>query len=138
MSLVAFDQFCQIRSTDERQVLLLVHILELLDLTRKNDKAGVWTIPVDLMKKISSYVKAFVFSPMTISYRGLNKAMRECKAKGLPDCYILSQNEDDQPGGAPEPEIDLDNRNRTGVKKSAFLANTTAQKGVRLSGEEPK
>ncbi|KAJ6601646.1 hypothetical protein B0H10DRAFT_1958324 [Mycena sp. CBHHK59/15] len=56
----------------------------------------------------------------------------------LPCCYILSQNEDDQPGGAPEPEIDPDNRNRAGVKKSAFLASTTAQKGVRLSGEEPK
>ncbi|KAJ6523804.1 hypothetical protein B0H10DRAFT_2206044 [Mycena sp. CBHHK59/15] len=53
-------------------------------------------------------------------------------------CYILSQNEDDQPGGAPEPEIDPDNQNRAGVKKSAFLASTTAQKGVRLSGEEPK
>ncbi|KAJ6586580.1 P-loop containing nucleoside triphosphate hydrolase protein [Mycena sp. CBHHK59/15] len=56
----------------------------------------------------------------------------------LIDCYILSQNEDDQPGRAPEPENEPDNRNRTGVKKSAFLASTTAQKGVRLSGEEPK
>ncbi|KAJ6601488.1 hypothetical protein B0H10DRAFT_1958501 [Mycena sp. CBHHK59/15] len=45
-------------------------------------------------------------------------------------CYILSQNEDDQPGGAPEPENDPDNRNRTGVKKSAFLASTTAQKAT--------
>ncbi|KAJ6622402.1 hypothetical protein B0H10DRAFT_903727 [Mycena sp. CBHHK59/15] len=90
-SSVAFDQFCQTHSADERQVLPLAHILQLLDLSKKNDKGEVWTIPDGLMKKISSYVKAFVFSPTTTSYRGLDvsehimQAMCECKVNGLPE-----------------------------------------------------
>ncbi|KAJ6609800.1 hypothetical protein B0H10DRAFT_2225599 [Mycena sp. CBHHK59/15] len=90
-SSVAFDQFCQTHLADERQVLLLAHILQLLNLSKKNDKGKVRTIPDGLMKKISSYVKAFVFSPTTTSYRGLNvsehimQAMCECKVNGLPE-----------------------------------------------------
>ncbi|KAJ6611020.1 hypothetical protein B0H10DRAFT_1953407 [Mycena sp. CBHHK59/15] len=65
---------------------------------------------------------------------GGNRGSREM----TPSSMFSGENEDDQPSRAPEPEIDPDNRNRTGVKKSAFLASTTAQKGVQLSGEEPK
>lgn len=104
---VALDQFCQVNlwiqcelvmlnafivqagSAEERQVLLCAHVLELVELCRKNEKAETWSISPELavrnntilralllthatQKKINSYVRAFVFSPTTISYRGLN------------------------------------------------------------------
>ncbi|KAJ7359233.1 hypothetical protein DFH08DRAFT_1037648 [Mycena albidolilacea] len=87
---VALDQFCQARAED-REVLLFVHIVQLLELIKKNEKMELWVISQDLDRKIVTYVKAFVFSPTTVSYRGLNigehilKAMRECKVKSLPD-----------------------------------------------------
>ncbi|KAJ7902850.1 hypothetical protein B0H14DRAFT_3708320 [Mycena olivaceomarginata] len=87
---VALDQFCQARAED-REVLLFAHVVQLLELFKKNEKMELWVISQDLDRKIVTYVKAFVFSPTTVSYRGLNvgehilKAMRECKVKSLPD-----------------------------------------------------
>ncbi|KAJ7735867.1 hypothetical protein DFH07DRAFT_967057 [Mycena maculata] len=69
---VAFDQFYQTHSSEERQALLFVHVLQLLELAKKSDKADLWVITPDLGKNVSSWVKAFVFGPSTISYRGLN------------------------------------------------------------------
>ncbi|KAJ6617611.1 hypothetical protein B0H10DRAFT_2218346 [Mycena sp. CBHHK59/15] len=83
-SSVAFDQFCQTSLATCAHSPVTQSIQE-------NDKGEVWTIPDGLMKKISSYVKAFVFSPTTTSYRGLNvsehimQAMCECKVNGLPE-----------------------------------------------------
>ncbi|KAJ7477105.1 hypothetical protein B0H11DRAFT_2234583 [Mycena galericulata] len=68
------------RCVEERQALLFAHVLQLLELSKKNEKAKPWIITPDVAKKISSYVKAFVFSPTTTSYRDLN-----CKVKGLPE-----------------------------------------------------
>lgn len=65
-SAVALDQFCQVRnhsniplhfteflhqnrSPEERTVLLFAHVLELLDIARKNEKAELWTISSSLM-----------------------------------------------------------------------------------------
>ncbi|KAJ7847524.1 hypothetical protein B0H13DRAFT_2091842 [Mycena leptocephala] len=90
-SAVAFDQFCQAKSADERQALLYATVLQMLDLGKKNDRDAQWSIPADLNRKIIAYVRAFVFSPTTVCYRGLNvnehilKAMRECNVKSLPD-----------------------------------------------------
>ncbi|KAJ7302617.1 hypothetical protein DFH08DRAFT_977745 [Mycena albidolilacea] len=90
-SSVAFDQFCQTRSADERQALVYAGVLQMLDLAKKNDKDTVWTIPPDLHRRIVGYVRAFVFSPTTVCYRGINvgehilKAMRECNVKNLPE-----------------------------------------------------
>ncbi|KAJ7691616.1 hypothetical protein B0H17DRAFT_1201033 [Mycena rosella] len=90
-SSVAFDQFCQVRCADERQVLIFTQLLELADLARRNEKASTYALSPELTKKIGAYVKAFVFSPTTTAYRGLNvgehimKAMQECKVKDLPD-----------------------------------------------------
>ncbi|KAJ7756799.1 hypothetical protein DFH07DRAFT_773025 [Mycena maculata] len=75
---VTFDQFCQTRSSEERQALFFAHILQLLELAKKSDKADLW-------KNVSSWVKAFVFGPSTISYCGLNKAMRERHVADLPE-----------------------------------------------------
>ncbi|KAJ7752334.1 hypothetical protein B0H16DRAFT_1459930 [Mycena metata] len=89
-STVLFDQFCQTQSSDERQALLFAHVLQLLDLVKKNESIEIWTISSDLSSKITAYVTAFVFSPTTSCYRGLSvgehilKAMRECKVKNLP------------------------------------------------------
>ncbi|KAJ7431156.1 hypothetical protein FB451DRAFT_1228321 [Mycena latifolia] len=89
-SSAAFDQFCQPHSVDERQVLIYAQLLGLQDISKKNEKFETWSISADFGKKISAYVKAFVYSPTTISYRGLNvgehimKAMRECKVNDLP------------------------------------------------------
>ncbi|KAJ6550742.1 hypothetical protein B0H10DRAFT_2242564 [Mycena sp. CBHHK59/15] len=86
-----FSETTSTRSPDERQALLFAHVLQLLESSKKNEKAELWTISPDLSKKISNYVQAFVFSPTTTSYRGLNigehimKAMRECNVKSLPD-----------------------------------------------------
>ncbi|KAJ7509388.1 hypothetical protein B0H11DRAFT_2427793 [Mycena galericulata] len=73
-STVAFDQFCQNRSPEERSVLLLAHVLELLDLARKNEKAELWVITPTLSKKINSYTQAFMYSPTITAYRGLSMA----------------------------------------------------------------
>ncbi|KAJ7444996.1 hypothetical protein B0H11DRAFT_1930783 [Mycena galericulata] len=85
------SQFCEMRCAEERQALLFAHVLQLLELSNKNEKAKPWIITPDVAKKIGSYVKAFVFSPTTTSYRDLNvsehisKAIRQCKVKGLPE-----------------------------------------------------
>ncbi|KAJ6567791.1 hypothetical protein B0H10DRAFT_1928643 [Mycena sp. CBHHK59/15] len=98
-SSVAFDQFCQTGSSDERQAILFAYILELIDLGRKNDKAEAWTISPGLSQKINMYVQAFVFSPTTTAYWGLKsvehlvKAMRECKVADLPNEEETTQNE---------------------------------------------
>ncbi|KAJ6573719.1 hypothetical protein B0H10DRAFT_1963870 [Mycena sp. CBHHK59/15] len=48
---------------------------------------------------------------------------------------LLQKNEDDQPGGAPEPEIDLepeidpDNRNRTGSQEVGFSRKHHSSEG---------
>ncbi|KAJ7677821.1 hypothetical protein DFH06DRAFT_1465695 [Mycena polygramma] len=89
-SVVAFDQYCQNRSAEERGVILFAHVLELLDIAKKNEKAELWTISSDLSKKINSYTQAFVYSPELVAYRGLNiaghlmNAMRESRVKNLP------------------------------------------------------
>ncbi|KAJ7447094.1 hypothetical protein B0H11DRAFT_2290266 [Mycena galericulata] len=97
------------RCAEERQALLFAHVLQLLELSKKNEKAKPWIITPDVavrnppfsyslthactttQKKIGSYVKAFVFSPTTTSYRDLNvsehisKVIRQYKVKGLPE-----------------------------------------------------
>ncbi|KAJ7616791.1 hypothetical protein DFH06DRAFT_1012734 [Mycena polygramma] len=89
-SAVAFDQYCQNRSAEERGVILFAHVLELLDIAKKNEKAELWTISSDLSQKINSYTQAFVYSPELVAYRGLNiaghvlNAMRESSVKNLP------------------------------------------------------
>ncbi|KAJ6570350.1 hypothetical protein B0H10DRAFT_1840288, partial [Mycena sp. CBHHK59/15] len=100
-SSVAFDQFCQTGSSDERQAILFAYILELIDLGRKNDKAEAWTISPGLSVSviISHLPFFFVFSPTTTAYRGLKsaehlvKAMRECKVADLPNEEETTQNE---------------------------------------------
>ncbi|KAJ6538291.1 hypothetical protein B0H10DRAFT_1971616 [Mycena sp. CBHHK59/15] len=53
-------------------------------LSRKNEKTEMWSILPNLMKKLSSFIQVFV-SLTTTSYSGLNKAMRKCKVKVLPN-----------------------------------------------------
>ncbi|KAJ7509363.1 hypothetical protein B0H11DRAFT_2427747 [Mycena galericulata] len=78
------------RSPEERSVLLLAHVLELLDLARKNEKAELWVITPTLSKKINSYTQAFMYSPTITAYRGLSmaehllKAMRDSNLAELP------------------------------------------------------
>ncbi|KAJ7096590.1 hypothetical protein B0H15DRAFT_946065 [Mycena belliarum] len=89
-STVAFEQFCKTRSSDERDVLLFAHVLELIDLARKNEKADVWVVSTSLARKITSYTQAFMYSPQLTAYRGLSmaehvlKAMRESNVADLP------------------------------------------------------
>ncbi|KAJ6629390.1 hypothetical protein B0H10DRAFT_2208792 [Mycena sp. CBHHK59/15] len=89
-STVAFDQFCQNRSAEERTVIMFAHVLKLLDIIRKNEKAEQWVITSTLSKKINSYAQAFMYSPKITAYRGLNmaehllKAMHETHLAELP------------------------------------------------------
>ncbi|KAJ7347139.1 hypothetical protein DFH08DRAFT_961511 [Mycena albidolilacea] len=77
------------RSADECQALVYAGVLQVLDLAKKNDNDTVWTIPPNLHQWIVKYVCAFVFSPTTVCYCGINvgehilKAMRECNVKNL-------------------------------------------------------
>ncbi|KAJ7827163.1 hypothetical protein B0H14DRAFT_3467278 [Mycena olivaceomarginata] len=70
-SSVAFDQFCQNPSPDERSVILFAHVLELLDISRKNEKAEHWVITPELSKKIAGHMQVFTYSPDLTAYRGL-------------------------------------------------------------------
>ncbi|KAJ7358513.1 hypothetical protein DFH08DRAFT_1043608 [Mycena albidolilacea] len=85
-----FSPSCQAHAED-REVLLFAHVVQLLELFKKNEKMELWVISQDLDRKIVTYVKAFVSPPTTVSYRGLNvgehilKAMCECKVKSLPN-----------------------------------------------------
>ncbi|KAJ7259292.1 hypothetical protein C8J57DRAFT_1515365 [Mycena rebaudengoi] len=91
-STVAFDQFCALRTSDERQVMLFAHVLQMLDMARSNSRSSLW-------RKIHSYTQAFILSPTTTAYRGLNtaehivSAMRECGIKDLPPDEDTAANE---------------------------------------------
>ncbi|KAJ7044425.1 hypothetical protein C8F04DRAFT_1174855 [Mycena alexandri] len=71
-SMVVFDQFIRLRSGDEHNVMLFGHLLELLDIARKNEKADQWTIGSVLSRKINSYTQAFIPCPQLRAYRGLH------------------------------------------------------------------
>ncbi|KAJ6480442.1 hypothetical protein C8R45DRAFT_1101016 [Mycena sanguinolenta] len=87
---VAFDQFLRLRSSDERNVVLFAHILELLDMTRKMEKAEQYEISQSLSTRIRNYTRAFVYSPQLSAYRGIEAAehvllaMRESNGSDLP------------------------------------------------------
>ncbi|KAJ6456512.1 hypothetical protein C8R45DRAFT_1034731 [Mycena sanguinolenta] len=89
-STVAFDQFVRLRSPDERNVVLFAHVLELLDATRRNEKAEQYEISSDLSTKVRDYTRAFYYSPQLSAYRcpkateHILTAMRECKISKLP------------------------------------------------------
>ncbi|KAJ7906756.1 hypothetical protein B0H13DRAFT_1880351 [Mycena leptocephala] len=89
-STVAFDQFVRLRSLEERNIMLFAQILELVDITRQNEKADQWVISSDLGLKVKTYTQAFFLSPDISAYRGLKQAehiltsMRECNISELP------------------------------------------------------
>ncbi|KAJ7246687.1 hypothetical protein C8J57DRAFT_1523393 [Mycena rebaudengoi] len=91
-STVAFDQFCALRTSDERQVMLFAHVLQMLEMARSNSRSS-------LLRKIHTYTQAFILSPTTTAYRGLNtaehivSAMRECGIKDLPPDEDTAANE---------------------------------------------
>ncbi|KAJ6522816.1 hypothetical protein DFH09DRAFT_1096983 [Mycena vulgaris] len=76
-------------SPEESSILLLGHVLELLNISRKNEKADLWVISSSL-SKIASYNRAFMYSPQLSAYRGMNmvehllKGMRESNVADLP------------------------------------------------------
>ncbi|KAJ7227802.1 hypothetical protein C8J57DRAFT_1252331 [Mycena rebaudengoi] len=80
----------RMQSADERQAVLFMHVLQVLDLVKKNEKVSEWKVSKELGKKIGSYAQAFVLSPSTTSYRGvfyaehILKAMREIGVAGIP------------------------------------------------------
>ncbi|KAF7362701.1 hypothetical protein MVEN_00619400 [Mycena venus] len=86
-STIAFDQFCQNPSPDERTAIMFAHILELVDISRKNEKAELWTIAPDLKAHLTAY-------------RGLNldghvmNSMRDSSVKDLPPDEETAQCED--------------------------------------------
>ncbi|KAJ6608341.1 hypothetical protein B0H10DRAFT_1955496 [Mycena sp. CBHHK59/15] len=101
-SLVSFVQLTH--SSDELQVLLLAHVLELLDLSCKNEKAELWTISnslnalsthrpqwhieVSRLQNISWHVYIVIAHPISLP----NKAMQECKVD-LPSEDKISHND---------------------------------------------
>ncbi|KAJ6615573.1 hypothetical protein B0H10DRAFT_2255722 [Mycena sp. CBHHK59/15] len=70
--------------------MLFAHVLELLDIARRSEKAEQWVITAGLLKKINVYTQAFILSPQLSAYRGLCfaehilKAMREANILDLP------------------------------------------------------
>ncbi|KAF7367439.1 hypothetical protein MSAN_00806600 [Mycena sanguinolenta] len=89
-SAVAFDQFLRLRTPEERNIVLFAHVLELLDISRRNERAEQFVISPTLGKKIRTYTLAFFLSPQLSAYRGpkasehILNAMRDCKISELP------------------------------------------------------
>ncbi|KAF7365643.1 hypothetical protein MVEN_00437900 [Mycena venus] len=89
-SMVALDQFIQLRSTEEHDLFLFAHVLELLDITRKIERVDQWVISPTLSRKITTYSQVFMLSPQLSAYRGLKlpehllSGMRESNVAELP------------------------------------------------------
>ncbi|KAJ7714447.1 hypothetical protein B0H16DRAFT_1742641 [Mycena metata] len=86
-SMVVFDHFICLRLGDEHNVMLFGHLLELLDIARKNEKADQWTIGSVLSRKINSYTQAFILCAQLRAYRGLH--LGEHVVKSMRDSNVL-------------------------------------------------
>ncbi|KAJ7129876.1 hypothetical protein C8R43DRAFT_1134137 [Mycena crocata] len=89
-SMVAFDQFLQVRTVEEQNVIIFAHLLQIHDMAKCSEKPEMWVIGSELGKKINESVQAFIYSPDLPAYRGLTmpnhilNAMRDNNVHGLP------------------------------------------------------